>query len=170
MSVKPAVAVVVLALALGASACGKDDPGPKAEPTPTVTGTPTGTTTGPSSPTSSDSATDSPTSPAVGLPDDFPAQTEVPMVSGVVTSKNSGTQSNGLMGWQLELQAVGTRKGCFDRAAAALVGAGFTKQAQMTAGDTLQAQYTTKKWAVIISSRAVGSSCQLGYEVGQLTK
>jgi len=169
MSVKPVLAIAVLSLALGASACGKDDPKPRTEPTSTVTGTPISPSS-PSSPTSSASATDGPTSPAVGLPDDFPAQAEVPLVAGVVTSKDSGTQSNGLMGWQLELQAVGTRKGCFDRAAAALVGAGFTKQAQMTAGDTLQAQYTTKKWAVIISSRAVGSSCQLGYEVGQLTR
>ncbi|RNL77669.1 hypothetical protein [Nocardioides marmorisolisilvae] len=164
MPVKPLLAALTLVLAVGATGCGKDDPQPKADPTSSSSDQPTGTPTATDEP--SDGST--PTSPAVGLPTDFPAQTEVPVVSGVVTSKNSGTQSTGRMGWQIELQAVGTRKGCFDRAAAALVAAGFAKQAAMTAGDTLQAQYTTKKWAVIISSRSDGSSCQLGYEVGQL--
>jgi hypothetical protein len=85
-----------------------------------------------------------------------------------VTSKTGGKDPAGKIGYVIEMSAAGSQKDCFDRAAAALVAAGFTKQGEMTAQDTKQAQFTTKKWAVIISSRADGDNCQLGYEVGQL--
>jgi hypothetical protein len=169
MSAKPALAALVLALAVGASACGKDHAEPKVGPGSSAT------TGGTDRPTSGSTASDgpgdgtSPTSPAVGLPADFPAQRDVPLVAGVVTSKTGGKDPDGRIGWVIEMSAVGTQKGCFDRAAAALVAAGFAKQGEMTAQDTRQAQFTTKKWAVIISSRADGENCQLGYEVGQLT-
>lgn len=164
MFAKPVLAALVLALSFGASACGKDEAKPKAEPTVTASGTPSTSGT----PTAEPSDGGSPTSPAVGLPEDFPAQQDVPLVAGVVTSKTGGKDPSGKLGYVIELSAVGTQKGCFDRAAAALVAAGFTKQGEMTAQDTRQAQFTTRKWAVVISSRADGPNCQLGYEVGQL--
>jgi len=164
MSRKSALAAVVLVLTLGASACGKDETSPKSEPTSTSSGTPsTGGT-----PTTEPTDGSTPTSPAIGLPEDFPAQKDVPLVAGVVTSKTGGKDPSGKLGYVIELSAVGTQKGCFDRAAAALIAAGFTKQGEMTAQDTKQAQFTTPRWAVIISSRADGANCQLGYEVGQL--
>src|SRR5690348_11926153 len=129
MPTKSALAALVLALALGASACGKDEAKPKAEPTASASGTPTDGATATASP--SDGA--GPTSPVVGLPEDFPAQKDVPLVSGVVTSKTGGKDPSGKIGYVIELSAVGTQKGCFDRAAAALVAAGFTKQGEMTA-------------------------------------
>src|SRR5205085_8944743 len=107
------------------------------------------------------------TSPAAGLPEGFPAQDEVPLVPGVVTKEDGGTGPDGKVGWILELAAAGSRKQCFDKAAAALTAAGFTKQGDLDAAGTHQAQFTTAKWAVIISSRADGENCQLGYEVGQ---
>lgn len=167
MSFRPLTALVLIVL-LGAGACGKDDPKAKATPEPTASATSTPTAS--STPSGTPSATSTQTSPVAGLPSGFPAQSEVPLVSGVVTGEDGGTGSDGRVGWQLELTAVGSQQGCFDRAAAALVDAGFTKRGQMTAGDTKQAQFTTTKWAVIISSRADGQNCQLGYEVGQLTK
>jgi len=165
MLFKPVVAAIALAVLLGAGACGKDDPKPKVEPTPTATAP----STDGSAPSTSPSASGSPTSPAVGLPGGFPAQDDVPLVAGVVTSKTGGKTTDGRVGWVIELSAVGSQKDCFDRAAAVLVKAGFTKQGEMTAQDTKQAQFTTTKWAVIISARADGDNCQLGYEVGQLT-
>jgi hypothetical protein len=164
MSFRPVLVAMVLTLLLGTGACGKDEPARTDQPRTGPTTQPTSTATGQPSPSASASPS------VVGLPDDFPAPREVPVVPGLVTSKDSGPQSNGLMGWQIQLQTVGTQKGCFDRAARALVGAGFSKRAEMTAGDTRQAQFTTTKWAVIISSRSDGTNCQLSYEVGQLRK
>ena len=160
------LAVLVLVLGLGASACGKDATEPAPGPTPTVTAP---TSSSPSA-TGGPSPGSSPTSPAVGLPTDFPAQSEVPVVSGVVTSKTGGKDEKGRIGYVIEMSAVGSKQACFERAAAALVAAGFTQRGEMTAGDTRQAQFTTERWAVIISARADGENCQLGYEVGQLTE
>ena len=167
MSAKPAAAALVLALALGVSACGgEDQPEPKAEPTASTTVRPTDV----GSPAGTPATRGSSTSPAVGLPDDFPAQDDVPLVAGVVTSKTGGKDPDGRIGYVIEMSAAGSQQECFERAAAALVAKGYTKQGELTAQDTRQAQFTTKRWAVIISSRADGDNCQLGYEVGQLSE
>ncbi|MFL6025114.1 MAG: hypothetical protein ACJ72O_17360 [Marmoricola sp.] len=168
MSSKPFLAACALALLLGTGACGKDEP--KAEPTSSVTGTPTEGASSSGTPSESPTATATESSPAVNLPQGFPAQKDVPLVAGVVTSQTGGTDPSGKIGWIIEMSAAGSKKDCFDRAAAALVSHGFTKQGEMDAKDTHQAQFTTKDWAVIISARADGENCQLGYEVGQLSK
>lgn len=164
MSPKPALAALLLAVAVGASGCGSDEPA--SVPRATDSGTPSAS----GSPSVSPSATATTSSPAVGLPEDFPAQDEVPLVAGVVTSKTGGKDPDGRIGYVLELTAVGSQQECFDRAAAALVDRGYVKQGEIKAGDTRQAQFTTADWAVIISARADGENCRLGYEVGQLAK
>lgn len=162
---RPALALL-LALLLPVAACGKDEKQPSSVPSSTSSAT--SDPSGGSTPTDRPSASSSTTSPAIGLPDGFPSQADVPVVSGVVTSKTGGKDPDGRIGWVIVLSAVGTQDGCFDRAAAALVAAGFTKQGEITPADTRQAQFTTAEWAVIISSRADGANCELGYEVGQL--
>ena len=166
MSWNRAAASLALVLLVAATACGKDDEEPDGTPTPAASAS-TATT---GTPSTSPTATATTTSPAVGLPEDFPPQDEVPLVPGVVTKKDGGTNPEGKQGWILELAAPGSQKECFDRAAAALTAAGFTKQGELDAQGTRQAQFTTATWAVIISARADGDNCQLGYEVGQLTE
>jgi len=164
---------VVLALALyaGTTACGGDDDPGSGEPQD-----PQSQTT--SEPT--DDATDDGSDPsgtptstatqAVGLPADFPAS-EVPLLPGVVTGKTGGPGPDGRKGWVLEMSATGTQKSCFDEASAALVADGFTKQGEITALDTRQAQFTSADYAVILSVRADGDElCQASYEVGQVAR
>jgi len=164
-SPRATVAAFAVALLLGAGACGGSDKKPTAHPSSSVTAT-ASPTDGPTS--GGPSASSSPTSPAVGLPEGFPAQDDVPLVPGVVTGKTGGDGPEGKKGWIIEMSSVGSQKECFDRAAAALVAAGFTKQGEIKAMDTRQAQYTSDEYAVIISSRADGPNCQLGYEIGQV--
>lgn len=148
-----------LALFAGTAACGGDgDPaGAPREQQTQVTDEPSG------------SATASP-SAVPGLPADYP-NAEVPVISGVVTAQSGGTSAVGRRGWVLELSATGDRESCFERAAAALVAEGFTKQGELVAGDTKQAQYTSADYTVIISARSDGDElCQVGYEVGEVSK
>jgi hypothetical protein len=166
-SSRSAIATFVVASLLGASACGKDDPKPSADPSSSSSAS-ARPTDDDATPTEGPSATSTTTSPAVGLPEDFPAQKDVPMVPGVVTGKTGGEGPDGRKGWVIELSSVGSQNGCFDRAAAALVAAGFTKQGEIKAGDTRQAQFTSDRYAVIVSARADGANCQLGYEIGQV--
>ena len=165
---RPVLGALAVTLLLGASACGKDDP--KAEPTPTSSTSASSQPTGSGTPSDQPSASGSATSPAVGLPEGFPAQDDVPLVEGIVTGKTGGEGPDGRKGWVIELSSVGSQKGCFDKAAAALVAAGFTKQGEVKAGDTRQAQFTSEEYAVIVSSRADGDNCQLGYEIGQVDR
>ena len=164
MLAKPVPLALALSIALGAAGCGGDRPTSKAAPTPG----PAATTSAATTPTGTPTASTSATSPAIGLPKDFPAQEVVPLVAGVVTSKTGGKDPDGRIGYVIEMSAVGSQQDCFDRAAAALVAQGYKKQGELKAQDTRQAQFTTKGWAVIISARADGDNCQLGYEVGQL--
>jgi hypothetical protein len=165
-SARPVVVAIAVAVVLGPTACGKDADKPSAHPTSS-----TSATAGPtdhSTPTPSPSAGRTVSSPAVGLPEDFPAQDDVPLVAGVVTSKEAGVGGEGHKGWVLQLAATGSQRECFDKAAAVLVRHGFTKRGELTAGDTRQAQFTSDEYAVIISARSDGTTCQLDYEVGKV--
>lgn len=165
MASSRAPVLVLLAVLAGCGGHATKDPGPPTG-TPTAS-TPAPDTTGPSA--TDPSATSSATSPAVGLPTGFPVQSAVPLVAGVVTAKSGGAGPAGKNGWLLELSASGTQQQCFEKAASALVAAGFMKQGELTAGDTRQAQFTSAHYAVIISARADGTDqCQLGYEVGEV--
>ncbi len=168
-----APAVLALVLGVGAGACGGDvDPTSGASPTPATTtpgATPSSTPTSTPPGTLGSTPGGDPTSaPAVGVPAGFPVE-EVPLLGGLVTGKTGGDGPDGRKGWVLELSATGTQQSCFAEASAALVAAGFTKQGEITAADTRQAQFTSPEYAVILSVRADGSElCQASYEVGQV--
>lgn len=161
---------LVLALFAGTAACGGDDDpaGAPREQQTRVTDEPSGSATAMPSPVPT---LGGPSPSAVpGLPADYPDD-EVPVIRGVVTGRSGGTSTDGRRGWVLEVSASGDRESCFERAAAALVAEGFTKQGELVAGDTVQAQYTSADYAVIISARADGDElCQVGYEVGEVGK
>lgn len=165
-------AALALAVCVGAAGCGGDEPEATrtAEPTAQPTSTPTATST--------DGSTDGfpgwtvgPTAtPVPGLPTDFPTS-EVPVLPGVVTGKTGGEGPDGRKGWVIEMSATGSQESCFDQAAAALVADGFTKQGEITAADTRQAQFTSSEYAVILSVRSDGNElCQASYEVGQVAR
>lgn len=164
---------LVLTLFAGTAACGGDDdpagtpqapqtqvtlePGDGGEVTPTAV-----PSLGGPSPTASGAVP--------GLPADYPDE-DVPVIRGVVTGQSGGTSADGRQGWVLEVSAAGSRESCFDDAAAALVAEGFVKQGELVAGDTTQAQFVSDDYAVIISARADGDElCQVGYEVGEVSK
>lgn len=162
---------LVLALFAGTAACGGDDDpaGSPQAPQSQVTLEPgDGVEV---TPTDEPSAEPSVTASAVpGLPADYPDE-QVPVLYGVVTAQSGGTAADGQRGWVLELSATGSRESCFADAAAALVAAGFVKQGELVAGDTTQAQYVSDEYAVIISARDDGDDrCQVGYEVGEVSK
>lgn len=164
--------LLALALAAGAVACGEPEPqaaAPSAAATATPTGTPT-TSPGPPVPVPSLGPIDRPTPSAIpGLDEGFPVA-EVPLIAGVVTGQSGGDGPDGRKGWIFEVSAAGSQEVCFDDAAAALVARGFTKQGELVAGDTRQAQFTSPEYAVIISARDDGDEfCQVGYEVGQVS-
>lgn len=162
--------VLALVLSVGVAACGGDDPvGSPQDPQTQVTSQPGG---GSPTPTVGAVPTLGGATPSAvpGLPADYPND-EVPVIRGVVTGQSGGTSSEGRQGWVLELSATGDRESCFAQAAAALVAEGFTKQGELVAGDTIQAQYTSADYAVIISARSDGDElCQVGYEVGEVSK
>lgn len=136
--------LLVLAVYAATAACG-GDPQPRATPTPTATAVP-------------------------GLPAGYPAD-EVPVLYGVVTAQSGGTSAEGRQGWILEVSATGDKESCFADAAGALLEKGFVKKDEIVAGDTTQAQYTSAEYAVIISARSADNGiCQVGYEVGELSK
>jgi hypothetical protein len=101
--------------------------------------------------------------PGAGLATDFPQQA-VPLVAGTTKTllSGAGQGANARKGWVLQTQQ------CFTSAAVKLVGAGFIKRGQLTAGNTVQAQYTNDRYRVIISTQSDGAGgCILGYEVGE---
>ncbi|MFL6159550.1 MAG: hypothetical protein ACJ72D_25985 [Marmoricola sp.] len=163
-------AVLAAALAVGAAGCGgggDDDKAASSRPTASSSSTPT--------PTPSDPLSAGPfgtPSPRAGLATDFPVA-EVPLLDGDVSTLFSGNGSGeeGRKGWVLEVKVTQNAQACFAAAAARLVGEGYTKQGQIKAGDTVQAQFTKPGYAVIISAKADGKAgCTLGYEVGQIAK
>lgn len=165
-------AVLALVLAAGASGCGGDDDpaaGPSETPQTQTTPEPTDGTSS-AVPDPMGTPTGRPT-PPVGLPTGFPTS-KVPVLYGVVTGQSGGPSGDGPQGWVLELSTTGTAAQCFARAEAALVADGFTQQGEdLVAGDTRQAQFTSPEYAVIISARSDGDElCQLGYEVGEVSK
>jgi hypothetical protein len=107
--------------------------------------------------------------PGAGLATDFPQQA-VPLVAGTTKTllSGAGQGANARKGWVLQINVPETTQQCFTSAAVKLVGAGFIKRGQLTAGNTVQAQYTNDRYRVIISTQSDGAGgCILGYEVGE---
>ncbi|MFL6060925.1 MAG: hypothetical protein ACJ72E_06825 [Marmoricola sp.] len=111
-----------------------------------------------------------PTTPAprTGLPSGYPL-TEVPLVDGRVQTGDPGTPDGAGHGWDVHVVRSGSAAACLAAAGRALEAKGFTRQVVMTDHGTHQAQYTSPRYAVLISvDDDHHQRCSVTYTVGAL--
>jgi hypothetical protein len=148
-------AVPVLAGLLLAAGCGGKGVTVTQPPTPVVSAP---ATTPVPSPTAA-------RTPRAGVPTSFPA--DVPLVGGHVQNGQPSSTGGADTGWQVDVTRHGSARDCFEAARASLLARGFEQQAIVGSGGEKQAQFTSGRYAVILTAHALpGGKCSAHYTVG----
>ncbi len=139
-------AAMIAVLAVLASGCSGDDPGPTSQPTAQPTAQPTGSTT------SGNPGTESPgglPSSSGQLPEGFPTD-EVPLVEGEI---GEVLENEGLGSYLIKVYPDTDFASAFEDATARLTGAGYEQGPEvLSAGPTSStADFTSDDWFVVVT-------------------